>query len=1479
MSSKIILVPTHLDGLLLSRETLVTEAFADFSRLPYAEAERDISPDTANISESLLSVPFQDSNLNLKRGLHLHWSLPDALTKGGAGGIVDDYPAVPNRWLITRKKNDAIERQWVVESDYLQAGLDNPYNSIAFPMDTRDASEQPFRYLGRQLEANGWTEDATAERLSKLTAIGYGEPAFAAFYPNCHSVFGCFDEEVTEQSQLTDLSYQLIGWYSDSAQDPLSELSDHETRIRQQITEENPETTPDKKIEELVKDRMEELIKEEFSWNITIDDTSDLPVGMACYADLTFLPGSDIENPKKDQAVTISIGNTGTEALSAYMASHLNSSNKEQLEEQLENLLLQIKLQSKDLDLGPRFMEARHEKGFKAEGGGSLWEIRPANENDTTTSVAPTLPSPLADDLDALNVQQQATDQAEEELGHLRHILFADWYKYMLCAYPPDDTRDHYSDVDLVRWYIENNDLSKLQQATYELEVERITLKSLKQALEQHITRFNQGTVAQSILFRPLNVSTADTSGLTLNNTSWVENQPFSDHCLDLNGTDAYLSITGQSGVQALSLWVNIATQNTDDATLLSTEELGALMGKDGITNFWDKVAIDGVAQPSYRPIQWRSLPKDRWCHLYIAFTDLLSNTDTLYLFGNGNAQFLKGKLAAVRLFNDVLSNDDIYHDGNMLGHQQYQLKEVAGPRYWQPTEPVILLEGQAVEPTTRHGSDGRLNEDSTLDCQVTTIGDHPPQQDDFESLLTVIEQGRPNTEEEKIGYDTWTHQPWHPFLLEWEVEVFPMQQGGNLDLGNRTFDASFINDNYTLDQDSPELTVQDNKNVVEAATIFSGRAILTPYAKTQLLETLLAQLRDLKQEDCYQVLSDITEEQRTDYNEQLTDWYASKPTLAAWYATSSEYDTAVAGYRTWYEQKTVYKDGVVTFSTLSDTEKLQDFNYVLIRTYEEASGAHFISQALSGFNNALLMHHQTLQFPVSDPLGFDHYRAFADRVREAIADNTNTAPLPLNDFLPIRSGIMRLHKLRSIDSFGQTKDIPIGSITKAETVALPSTTAIGDMATATDVWLPPRFVQPVRINFRWLSAHNGSQELNTHPQGTPICGWLLANHLDNSLAVYDQQGDALGIIDQQARWRSVPGTDITVDPLDIANPYLGKVVQRLALVADEEDPNDTKRAFLQDFITATDRALENIDPESFAHHQELALLMGRPIAVVRASVGLQLKGAPAIHHGWNVFRQDLVREGRETDEFENVKVPIRIGERGQLNDGVLGYWKEENGALDTTFQTTVASGVVTNGHILSYEQAPLAFNLSLADAPQALTLLIDPRGEAHATTGMLPAKGIHIPKEQYAEALKKINITFLSAPVLMGHDQTALPLPNEPGHQWAWLAKDRFSWVEVARNGVIRKDTVIRTFDNGTDVWQHLLDKGWIHEVDGNRADIVPTDQRTSATLDAPINAQADKIQALLDAGHIVPVSTRATFDHKQVIKEGWLKLSPLDN
>ncbi len=468
--TSILMVPIHLDALLLEQDQAVVEAMADFSRLPYSNRIQDMNVDVANISEDIVSRPFEDQNLYLKAGIHLHWALPDALTKGKHTPAGTDFPAVPNRWLVRRSRRavggqESIEKTWVVESDYLYPdGAGDLAGSISIPFtsDPAQGTYRPFRYQGRRMPLDSWqAQDPQGQYLDKLTAVGYGEPTFAAFYPNCRSVFGFYDGDFSGTPQ--GLQYDVIGWYSDGTQDHLA------TFIRDFTTAQGSGGHAAPTAEQL-----KAALEKTLQWTVTLQPGQEFPAQMLCYARLTFnLPASSTASPPESEpAITLAVGNTGTEALSAYLASKVDDTQKAVIEDQLEALQLAFRLEHRQLDIGAKFVEARHEKGFSAVHGGFLWTITPetepsspANAMDAQAQSEITLPDDMAQKLDTLNLLQQTYDQASQQIASMRKQLFADWYKYMLSAYPPDDSREDCPDIDEVRYYIEDKDLGPLQMA------------------------------------------------------------------------------------------------------------------------------------------------------------------------------------------------------------------------------------------------------------------------------------------------------------------------------------------------------------------------------------------------------------------------------------------------------------------------------------------------------------------------------------------------------------------------------------------------------------------------------------------------------------------------------------------------------------------------------------------------------------------------------------------------------------------------------------------------------------------------------------------------------------------------------------------------------------------------------------------------------------------------------------------------------
>ncbi|HYR10334.1 MAG TPA: hypothetical protein VEQ60_21345, partial [Longimicrobium sp.] len=204
----------------------------------------------------------------------------------------------------------------------------------------------------------------------------------------------------------------------------------------------------------------------------TIADTQNVPDGIVCFARLTL---NTLLPAPADGPVTVAVGNTGTEALAAHLAAALAPGSRDNqllLERQMEAAQLAAELERRTADTAPKFNEARHEKGFTAIEAGSLWSVVP-QATPGTAAAAPdaqareelTLPATLAHQLNAANTLQNDYDRACARVRALRRQLFADWYRYLLCAYPPLESPDPLPDADAVRHYIERRTLPHLEAA------------------------------------------------------------------------------------------------------------------------------------------------------------------------------------------------------------------------------------------------------------------------------------------------------------------------------------------------------------------------------------------------------------------------------------------------------------------------------------------------------------------------------------------------------------------------------------------------------------------------------------------------------------------------------------------------------------------------------------------------------------------------------------------------------------------------------------------------------------------------------------------------------------------------------------------------------------------------------------------------------------------------------------------------------
>ena len=667
----------------------------------------------------------------------------------------------------------------------------------------------------------------------------------------------------------------------------------------------------------------------------------------------------------------------------------------------------------------------------------------------------------------------------------------------------------------------------------------------------------------------------------------------------------------------------------------------------------------------------------------------------------------------------------------------------------------MLLIHGDAVRVSERHGQDGREHEDDLLRCHLSTAALlSSARLPDTKALCAQVDRLRADgatdgKQADRIGFCTW-EEPWHPILLEWEVDVLPIRRGGPG--GGGDYATDHVTGHYTLAANAVELSPAEavpgdprNKKT------YRGASILTPHARRRHVEALRA---------C------VVEHCRSSHEHLVND-------LAM---VEADHRAKLVAHG--------HPDDDPVCTALCALGELDD---------EE-----FLSQALTGFNDALLGLHQSYQLPVGDALGFACEQELARRVGDLVRSFNRSAPDDAGGFDPIRAGRLHVRRLRLVDTFGQVEDLDVDGAPLF--ASRPMRASVGD-----ELVLPPRFVQPARVNLRWLSTENRVAESGTAPASTPICGWLILDRLDRSLLVYDAHGRALGVVSSgsgsgpwQAGWQMAPGNEAAMQVWNIEDPHLRQLAEWLV--------GRSRARALEDVLDKIETALDSIDPQASAHHEDLAVLMVRPLAVVRAQLSVSLAGPPAIHQGAAALFTDVGTNTRRTDKFENVDIPIRLGAHQRANDGLVACWLESRGRLGAEAHWPQVA-----------EVAPILVAPSSDRDPRTLTMLVDPLAAVHATSGMLPTKAITIPASMYADQLKRIEVSFRSlGPILTRTGRLDLPLPSEPGYAWSWIERDDRGWTSVA-------DDIGASEDDGAFSGPVLAREGWLRLAKVDPADSAP--------------------------------------------------------
>lgn len=462
------------------------------------------------------------------------------------------------------------------------------------------------------------------------------------------------------------------------------------------------------------------------------------------------------------------------------------------------------------------------------------------------------------------------------------------------------------------------------------------------------------------------------------------------------------------------------------------------------------------------------------------------------------------------------------------------KLKAGTMPRFWHPTDPVVLIAG--LDRARKHGEDGRYNKDGTLTCRLpgqTVTGVNIQNQPTINvSTLTgggvnlaprayasvpgipgllaeafIVDPGNAAVMAEAVGGqmgaiaqgiagllaqdpckgvaatqadanpDSWAGQApppfaiarwtqaWSPLFLEWEVKYWPTGAAGQFAPGDWHFDGA----RYTWNGGALD---------VNAAVGYKGRTLLTPQSPLLFKDKIEAYLKNHAEMDTEQIESLLG-------------------AVACW---------------------------------------------------------DVLSQSLGGLTDQFITLLPQETFPPPPPPG--HGAAVecprpisggtAPDVATLIGEQYHTMPLLKAQnpaaFFPVRSGFVLFQKLQVVDAFGQTYG---GSVQDPNSgwplteqgfqpffgrglapTATPGATVAADLPYGA-FEQSPALIQSARLDIDFLANDGSGHGIAVSANPNAVCGWLLPNHLDGGISVYDAGGVLLGelwLLPPPGNWRPAPG-------------------------------------------------------------------------------------------------------------------------------------------------------------------------------------------------------------------------------------------------------------------------------------------------------------------------------------------------------------------
>ncbi len=403
-----------------------------------------------------------------------------------------------------------------------------------------------------------------------------------------------------------------------------------------------------------------------------------------------------------------------------------------------------------------------------------------------------------------------------------------------------------------------------------------------------------------------------------------------------------------------------------------------------------------------------------------------------------------------------------------------------------------------------------------------------------------------------------------------------------------------------------------------------------------------------------------------------------------------------------------------------------------------------------------------------------------------------------------LEAGSLRLARARLLDAFGRMLELPIGnpSVTVRDSVA-------GEPGALS---VPPRLTRPARWQVRLVDAATlvgvegieaRVDEVDADVAGEPggrvpaarpprrersRCSGSTAAR---SASCCTKPVGAVAWSGRSRRGATARPTPAPATGLD-AGPAGRSASFATGLVAADAArrggrPADDESA-LSALLRAIDTTLWTIDTFASFGSEHVAGLVGRPIAVVRAQLRLELRAPddldlsdPTRQAEWDAAERQL----------EAVAFPVRLGELTRTDDGVLGFFVDDDFtrfrpvdkavaelALDAgrsrgqlgllkPGEPLPAAAVIDHPYVVGQAGTVLGdsdtLHLHLGQTV-TLTVLMHPAGKAFLSSGILPRTSLALARDWVGPGLALIAPALRTGPVLVETDLAAeghARLPN----------------------------------------------------------------------------------------------------------------------